>query len=52
MQADHLCSYLLARDNGYLKQGDYNADAEKLLGYIVCILNIESTLFMKKMNVT
>lgn len=48
MQADHLCSYLLARDNGDLKQGDCNADARKLLGYIICILNIESTLFHEK----
>lgn len=48
MQADHLCSYLHARDNSDLKQGDCNADAEKLLGYIVCILKIESTLFHEK----
>lgn len=34
MQADHLCSYLLARDNGDLKQGDCNADVEELWGYI------------------
>ena len=48
MQADHLCSYLLAGDNGDLKQSDCNADVEKLWGYILCILNIESTLFREK----